>query len=116
MAPEPVIRQRRPFISLRVEKVSVLYLTRCPCVSSPCFDVYSFVSDRVQDKAAARPQAAVCEPVPKQSIALGAFLLCCGIGFLLYAVLHFTGHINGQQAGAVSDGTSPAVVLALAVS
>ena len=63
------------------------------------------MSDRVQ-VAAAQSQATVCEPVPKQSIALGAFLLCSGIGFLLYAVLHFTGHIDGKHAGAVSDRTS----------
>ena len=67
------------------------------------------MSDRVQDTAAAQRQAAVCEPVPIESIALGAFLLCSGTGFLLYAVLHFTGHIDGEHAGAVSDRTSQAI-------
>ena len=63
------------------------------------------MSERVQDTAAAQPQGALCEPVPKQAIALGAFLLCSGLGFLLYAVLNLIGRISREQAGGVSACT-----------
>ena len=74
------------------------------------------MSDGVQEHATAQPHVAVCEPVPKQSVALGAFLLCSGLGFLLYAILHFTGHINREKHGAVSDRTCQGTVLALDIS
>ena len=56
----------------------------------------------VQGGTANEPQAGVPVAVPTQSIALGAFLLISGIGFLLYALLHSAGHIDSEKAGAVS--------------